>query len=300
MAFLPPAGVEVVVDTGYSTRRREGRAGDERIPAFGYNARVTINILLTNDDGIEAPGIAVLRRAVAGLGEITTIAPDRNTSAVARGITIDRALRLEPREFGDGWPGYACDGTPSDCVRIALLGLDRPTPDIVVSGVNAGGNMGADVTYSGTVGAAFEAALRGLAAIAFSVESREPGWLEEAEPVLRAMVEHVIARRLPRHSMLNVNLPDRPLAGFAGIRPARLGGASCHDRVVLAGAEPGAPSREHFLPCDHPASGEWVDTDFDVVAAGFVAVTPLRYDLLDPRLLADLASWDLDLERIRG
>jgi len=97
---------------------------------------------------------------------VTTIAPDRNTSAVARGITIRRALALQPRTFGGGYDGLACDGTPSDCVRVALLGLRCPVPDLVVSGVNAGGNMGADVTYSGTVGAAFEAALRGHPAVA--------------------------------------------------------------------------------------------------------------------------------------
>jgi 5'-nucleotidase len=259
---------------------------------------VTLQILLTNDDGIDAPGIAVLRRALKGLGDVTTIAPDRNTSAVARGITIDRGLTLEPRRFGDGWAGLACDGTPSDCVRVALLGLECPVPGLVVSGVNAGGNMGADVTYSGTVGAAFEAALRGVPAVAFSVEERAPRWLDEAGPVLRAMVAHVIDRGLPRHSILNVNLPDRPLAAFTGIRPARLGGASRHDRVILAGDD-GDPS-EHYLPCEHPESGEWVDTDFDVVASGAVAVTPLRYDLLDPGLLADLAGWELDLERLRA
>lgn len=278
---------------------------------------MTVEILLTNDDGIQAHGIAVLRRALEGLGHVTTIAPDRNTSAAARGITIDRALRLEQVGFSGGFTGFACDGMPSDCVRVALVGVVNPVPDVVVSGVNLGGNMGTDVTYSGTVGAAFEAALRGYPAIAFSVESREPGWLDEAEPVLRAMVGHVISRGLPRHSVLNVNLPDRPLAEFAGIRPARLGGASCRDRVVLAAASVGGPDagpgagglllghgeqladREYPLPCEHPASGDWVETDFQVVARGCVAVTPLRYDLLDPALLADLATWELDLELLR-
>ena len=198
---------------------------------------MTLQILLTNDDGIHAPGLAVLRAAIDGLGEITTIAPDHNASAVARGITIDRPLHLEPVTFGEGWPGLACDGTPSDCVRIGLLGVRGPAPDLVVSGVNCGANMGADVTYSGTVGAALEAALRGRPALAFSVESHEPGWLAEAAPLLRAMVEHVIARGLPRHSILNINLPDRPLAELAGIHPARLGGASCCDRVFLSGAQ---------------------------------------------------------------
>jgi len=244
---------------------------------------VALQILLTNDDGIDAPGIAVLRRAIDGLGDVTTIAPDRNTSAVARGITVRRPLSLQPRIFGGGYQGFAVDGTPSDCV----------------SGVNAGGNMGADVTYSGTVGAAFEAALRGHPAVAFSVEQLEPGWLDEAAPVLRAMVGHVIERGLPRHSILNVNLPDRPLAEITGIRPARLGGASAYDFVTLAGDDGAAPT-EHYLPCEHPASGEWVETDFDVVAAGAVAVTPLRYELLDAALLSDLAGWDLDLERLRA
>ena len=195
---------------------------------------MTLQILLTNDDGIHAPGLAVLRDAVDGLGEITTIAPDHNASAVARGITIDRPLRLAATTFGESWPGLACDGTPSDCVRIGLLGVRGPAPDLVVSGVNCGANMGADVTYSGTVGAALEAALRGRPALAFSVESRAPRWLAETAPVLRAMVERVIARGLPRHSILNVNFPDRPLDAIAGIRPARLGGASCWDRVFLS------------------------------------------------------------------
>ena len=276
-----------------------GGRGASRGRASARIGPVTLHILLTNDDGIDAPGIAVLRRALDGLGDITTIAPDRNTSAVARGITVRRPLSLSPHAFGDGFSGLACDGTPSDCVRIALLGLRCPVPGLVVSGVNAGGNMGADATYSGTVGAAFEAALRGHPAIAFSVEETEPGWLDEAVPIIRSVVGHVVERGLPRHSILNVNLPDRPLAEITGIRPARLGGSSAYDYVVLAGADDG-PAGEHYLPCEHPASGDWAETDFEVVASGAVAVTPLSYDLLDPALLADLASWDLDLERLRA
>jgi 5'-nucleotidase len=271
---------------------------------LGYKGPVTLQILLTNDDGLHAPGLAVLRGALDGLGDVWTIAPDHDASAVARGITITRPLRVREERFGEGWSGFTCDGTPSDCVRVALVGVRCPVPDLVVSGVNAGSNMGADITYSGTVGAAFEAALRGFPALAFSVESETPGWLPEAAPVIRAVVGHVIARGLPQHTILNVNLPDRPLAGFTGIHPARLGGASCYDYVVLAaedgrdGAE-GTPT-EYPVLCDHPPSVHGAETDFDVVAAGAVAVTPLSYDLLDPGLLAELASWDLDLEAIRA
>lgn len=261
-----------------------------------YNGTVTFQLLLTNDDGIASPGIAALRRALEGLGQVTTLAPAENSSAVARGVTIDRALRLERTTFGGGYEGFALDGTPSDCVRVALLGVVTPVPDLVVSGINMGANLGADVTYSGTVGAALEAALRGGAGIALSVESREPRWLDEAIPLVRAIVRRAIEYGVPAQTVLNVNLPDAPAAEIRGVRPARLGGASCHDRVTLVGEGAG----EYFVPCDGPVSAPGVDTDFEVVAAGAVALTPLRYDLLDAGLLADLSAWDLDLEAVRG
>jgi 5'-nucleotidase len=264
---------------------------------------VTLQILLTNDDGIDSPGMSALRRAVDGLGDVSTVAPDRNNSAVARGITIGRALHLTHVDFGDGWHGVACDGTPSDCVRVALLGVTTPEPDIVVAGVNLGANLGADVTYSGTVGAALEAALRGKPALAFSVEARDPGWLDEIDPIIRALVERVVRHGLPRHSILNVNLPNLPLDQIGAIRPARLGGASCHDRVVLdgegvAGAH-NLAGREYFLPCEEISAADWADTDLEVVELGSVAVTPMRYDLLDAAMLAELSAWDLDLDGIR-
>jgi 5'-nucleotidase len=261
-----------------------------------YNAGVTLQLLLTNDDGIASPGIAALRRALDGLGAVTTLAPAANSSAVARSITIDRALRVQPAVFGGGFEGLALDGTPSDCVRVALLGVVTPVPDLVVSGINLGANLGADVTYSGTVGAALEAALRGGAGIALSVESREPRWLDEAVPLVRAIVHRAIEYGVPAQTVLNINLPDVPAADIRGVRPARLGGASCHDRVTLAGDGAG----EYFVPCDGPGPAAGFDTDFEVVAAGCVALTPLRYDLLDAELLADLAAWDLDLEAVRG
>jgi 5'-nucleotidase len=255
-------------------------------------------ILLTNDDGIWSPGIAVLREALEGLGDVTTIAPATNTSGVARSITIDRPLSLERVTFGAGWSGVACDGTPSDCVRIGFLGIDEPMPDLVVSGVNLGPNMGSDVTYSGTVGAAFEAALRGRPGIAFSVHSRRPGWLAEAAPLLRRIVARVLSRGLPPYTIINVNLPDAPPEAIAGVRPARLGGISLHDRVFLSGDGDGHVPLAvvPFGVCPDPQL-EPVADDFDVVAQGYVAVTPLRYALLDEALLCDLHSWDLDGER---
>lgn len=275
---------------------------------------MSTRILLTNDDGIDSPGIAVLRQAVEGLGAVTTIAPASNSSGVARSITIDRALHLDSVAFGGGWEGTSCDGTPADCVRVGFLGIDDPLPDLVVAGINMGPNLGSDVSYSGTVGAAFEAALRGRPGIAFSVHSRRPGWLQEAAPLARVIVKRVIAHGLPPCSVLNVNLPDRPLSEVTGIRPARLSGASCHDRVFLSGDGDGhvplsgaslgvvgtPPSSSTRTSQSRDARIGALAVDVDLIAEGYVAVTPLRYDLLDAALLRDLGSWDLEMEHLRG
>ena len=294
-------------------------------------------ILLTNDDGIHASGIAALRRAVEGLGDVLTIAPGANMSAVARSITIDRPLRPRPASFGDGFPGLALDGTPSDCVRVALTGVYGPPPDLVVSGVNLGGNMGVDVAYSGTVAAALEAVVRGLPGLAFSVEEREPGWLDEAVPLLRAIVVQALEHGLPAATALNVNLPDRPLADIRAPRVTRLGGASCHDRLLLmvdgdgrgaaagdgdgreaavdgdgrgdtAGGD-GARSAvdgdghravtEYAVPCDRAPAEHWAATDFEAVAAGHVSITPLTYELFAETALELLSAWELDLDLLR-
>ena len=285
---------------------------------------MTLQVLLTNDDGIRAAGLAALRRALDGLAEVTTIAPLANSSAMARSITIDRTLHLHPTRFGGRYDGIAVDGTPSDCVRIGLLGVAGPTPDLIVSGINLGANLGADVTYSGTVGAALEAALRGKAGIALSVENHHPRWLDGLVPLAAAILREAFRRGLPPQTVLNVNFPDRPLSEIRGVRPAVLGGASCHDRVTLSadgkgrgvksgpaaqpvvvetsegGVAAGLPpqDKEYFVPCDPPAGD--LSTDFDVVAEGYVALTPLRYDLMDQAALAGLADWRFDLAALRS
>jgi 5'-nucleotidase len=293
-------------------------------------------ILLTNDDGIHASGIAALRRAVEGLADVQTIAPGANMSAVARSITIDRPLRPRPASFGDGFTGLALDGTPSDCVRVALTGVYGPPPDLVVSGVNLGGNMGVDVAYSGTVAAALEAVVRGLPGLAFSVEEREPGWLDEAVPLLRAIVAQALEHGLPAATALNVNLPDRPLADIRAPRVTRLGGASCHDRLILAvdgdgrgtaagktdgpgaatadgdgraaasggsdgrGTAAGGAVTEYAVPCDRAPAEHWAATDFEAVAAGHVSITPLTYELFAETALELLSAWELDLDLLRA
>ncbi len=187
----------------------------------------------------------------------------------------------------------------------------------MVSGVNLGGNMGVDVAYSGTVAAALEAVVRGLPGLAFSVEERTPGWLDEAVPLLRAIVAQALEHGSPTATALNVNLPDRPLADIRAPRVTRLGGASCHDRLLLAadgdarvaiadgdardasgdGAE---AAREYAVPCDRAPAEHWAATDFEAVAAGHVSITPLTYELFAETALELLSVWELDLDLLRA
>ena len=262
-----------------------------------YNAGVTLQLLLTNDDGIASPGIAALRRALDGLGEVTTLAPAANCSAVARGITIDRALRLERTRSATAsraWPSTV--RRPTACAW-RCSGSSTPVPDLVVSGINLGANLGADVTYSGTVGAALEAALRGGAGIALSVESREPRWLDEAVPLVRAIVRRAIDVRCP-----GAQRPQREPARPAGGRDPRRAARAPRRRELSRPRHAGRRGRGRVLRAraTAPPTVPGVDTDFEVVAAGCVALTPLHYDLLDAELLAGLAAWDLDLEAVRG
>ena len=274
----------------------DGLAGN---PALGSaKARVSVKyngamrILLTNDDGIESPGLAVLRQALDGLGEISTIAPLRNHSAVARSITIDRGLTVTRQRFGDGFTGHGVDGTPVDCVRIAVLGVVAEAPEMIVSGINLGGNLGTDVTYSGTVGAALEGALRCLPGVAFSIDSREPRYLDDVVPAVRSVLQRVIANGLPPQTVLNVNLPDRPPDEIGGVRVTRLGGASCADSIFIEGQN--GSGRTFHLACERPDDAAWPHSDFEALQDGFVSLTPLRFNLVDQHALAVVSRWDFE------
>lgn len=261
-----------------------------------------MHILITNDDGIDSPGLLALKRALDPLGEVSIIAPDGNRSATARSITIRRPLHVEERRLADGSMGFATDGTPVDCVRFAVLGLlDDRVPDIIVSGINHGLNLGDDVTYSGTVAAALEGVLLGWPSIAVSQQAtnREHWDTGTATYDFRAvaafvacLVPIVADPQFPRHMLLNVNAPGEEPERVRGARATRLGRRIYDDRLQLQGVVDG---RHRYLiygenPGHHPEPG----TDFAAIEEQMISITPLHFDLTDTDGVARLDALDLN------
>ena len=260
-----------------------------------------LNVLLTNDDGIEAEGLQTMRRALAEVEDVrlAVIAPDGNRSAMARSITTRRPLWVAEVPFADGTIGYATDGTPVDCVRLASLGLvEGFSADLVVSGINHGANLGDDITYSGTVAAALEGVVLGLPAIAVSQQSgaraldyRFDGGFgfEVAATFVARLVEGIEEVPLPARTLLNVNVP----AGDPqGVEVASLGKRIYRDELKLEHEEP--HRRRYWIYGADPGFHDEPGTDLAAVAAGRIAVTPIHFDLTDRPSLEALRRFDLE------
>jgi 5'-nucleotidase len=248
-----------------------------------------LRVLLTNDDGIEAEGLQALRRALVALPGVTlaVVAPDGNRSATARSITFRRPLWVTEVPFDDGTHGFACDGTPVDCVRLAALGLiDGFEADVVVSGINHGANLGDDITYSGTVAAALEGVMLGLPAVAVSQAASED--FTAAAAFTARMVEQLDDVPLAEGTLLNVNVPaGHPL----GVEVARLGKRVYRDELTLVEEEDGR--RRFRIYGDSPVHDDEPGTDLAAVSAGRIAVTPLHFDLTASHGLDELRAYDL-------
>ena len=244
-------------------------------------------ILLTNDDGVYSEGIRLLARALEPLGEVVVVAPDREQSATGHSLTLHRPLRMQQLEESV----YSVDGTPTDCVNLAVLWLlkDRP-PDLIVSGINFGFNLGDDVTYSGTVSATFEGTLLGIPSLAFSQEVAEGFSFERGVSVARDFLEVLTAEKLPQDLLLNVNIPA---GDIRGVRLTRLGNR-VYKQVVVEKVDP--RGRNYFWIAGTPEWQEEEGTDHAAVSAGYVSVTPLHLDLTDYR---GLESYDWLLDRLR-
>lgn len=249
-----------------------------------------MKILVTNDDGYLALGIRTLEAAAARIGDVQVVAPDREQSAASHSLTLHFPLRVRHAESG----AFLVTGTPTDCVMLALGELLADRPDIVLSGVNHGGNLGDDVLYSGTVAAAMEATILGIPSIALSYTGKNAEDLSGWGDVLVGLLRQLLLREdFPAETLLNVNLPGVPPERVEGIKVTTLGRRAYVGSLTRA-ADPNG--REYFW-IGGGESKWWgnPDSDFRAVHEGFISVTPLHLDLTNYRLLENLARWDLKL-----
>lgn len=249
-----------------------------------------MRILLANDDGYQAKGLRTLARTLSDLGEVTVVAPDRNRSGASNSLTLDSPLRVEQVEAGL----YYVNGTPTDCVHLAITGLLESEPDMVVSGVNHGANLGDDVLYSGTVAAAMEGRFLGLPAIAVSLVSDDDANFETASVVARRLIEQMIADPLPRDTILNVNVPDVGLEALTGTEVTRLGFRHKSEPVIRERDPKNRPI--YWIGPAGPEQEAGPGTDFHAIAQGRVSVSPIKVDLTDHASIEPLSAWLRALE----
>jgi 5'-nucleotidase len=246
-------------------------------------------ILVTNDDGIRAEGIKALAAGMAHLGKVIVVAPENEQSATSHAITLDRPLRI--KDYGND--KYGVSGTPADCLLMAVQGILCEKPDIVVSGINHGPNLGEDVMYSGTVAAAIEGFLMGISSIAFSITSWDPVSFDAASSIASKLTSKMLEGMEDETLLWNVNIPAIPLKKIEGIRLSSLGSRVYNDAVIkqtdprgkecywIGGGEPGWKKEKH--------------SDFCAITDGYVSLTPLMVDMTDRKRMSDLAKWDLNL-----
>ena len=246
-------------------------------------------ILITNDDGVTSPGLLALKQALETVGDVTVFAPDRNWSAAGHSKTMHKPLRISRVKLADGSPAYTTNGAPSDCVGLALLGAIPNLPDLVVSGINQGGNLGHDITYSGTVAGAMEAVVGGIPSIAVSLDAREWSDFCAVTDVVVSLARRILADGLPTNTFLNVNAPPLPSDEVKGVLVTRLGQRVYRDVLVQREDPQGRP---YFWIGGEPPTGIVEDgTDYGAVARGYISVTPLSMDMTDVKFMQQLGQW---------
>ncbi len=259
-----------------------------------------MHILLTNDDGVSAPGLLALKQALAPLGRVTVVAPSRNYSAAGHRKTMHKPLRIDETQLSDGSPAWVCSGAPSDCVALALLGFVKEKIDLVVSGINPHPNLGQDVTYSGTVTAAIEAVIAGRPGMAVSTatggalaatggalaEARSSGDFEIAAQAAARLVAMIAQHGLPSNTLLNVNVPPAPIKG---VRVTRQGWRVYRDELVERRDPRGRPY--YWIGGERPGGIAEEGTDFWALEQGYVSVTPLQLDLTAYNAMGAVEAW---------
>lgn len=248
-----------------------------------------MNILLTNDDGIFAPGLAALYTHLAPDHSVAVIAPDYEQSAVGHGITLNQPLRARKVSVPNAFEGYAVSGTPADCIKFGVLELLKTKPDLVISGINPGANVGVNINYSGTVAAAKEATLYGIMAIAVSIHSRQVESYDAAAVFIAQLAQDVYARGLPFGTFLNVNIPNLPLAEIAGVQFSRLD-MDFFPEYIEKRTDP-RERTYYWQGCDSLPQGKSIDIDGSALCKDFISITPIKCDQTDYDVLETMQDW---------
>ncbi len=253
-----------------------------------------MHILVTNDDGVMAPGLLALVIEMRKVGDVSVLAPDRNWSAAGHVKTLHRPLRAKPVTLADGSPALASDGAPSDCVALALMGVIEKPVDLVVSGINPNANIGHDITYSGTVTAAMEAVINGVPGVAVSLDAPEHnrGTLDygPAAAAARKVIETMIKLPFARDILLNVNVPYLPEDEIKGFRPTRQGLRIYRDELIRREDPRGKPY--YWIGGEAPTGVDESGTDFGDLKAGYVSISPIQLDMTAYRVLEEIKSWE--------
>ncbi len=253
-------------------------------------------ILVTNDDGISSSGLLALKQGLEPLGEVLVLAPERNWSATSHAKTMHKPLRITALTLADGSQGHSCSGSPTDCVAMAMGGALGAKPDLVVSGINTGHNLGIDITYSGTVACAMEATILGVPGVAVSSchPSRAQGDMAEIQrlsaEVARSVAQRVLSNGLPAQTLLNVNIPGLPAGEIQGVRVTRMGGRRYDIHAVIERDDPyGRPY--YWLGGSHAIDEDDLAGDVGAVKHGYISVTPITLDMTNYDFLTHLDEW---------
>lgn len=245
-------------------------------------------ILISNDDGILSPGLHALVRAVADLGQVWVVAPDREQSAVGHSITIAEPIRLMDMTVGGAYRSFAVSGSPADCVKLALTELLPETPGLVISGINRGENTGISIIYSGTVSAATEGAINGIPAMAVSLDSFTHEDFGPSAAIARRAAQQIMIEGLPQSTLLNVNVPALPTERIRGIKVIRQGQGRFKETFLKRNDPRG---RVYYWMDGHKLPLNETDTDGTALTEGFVAVTPIHFDLTNHAALSKVSTW---------
>lgn len=244
------------------------------------------NILVTNDDGIAAPALDVLKESLSSIGEVTIVAPNAPKSAAGNSLTLHKPVRVA--EIAER--KYSVSGTPADCVRVGVLTLMDDRVDLVVSGINDGANLGDDVSYSGTVAAAREASLLGIPSIASSLVNEGNGWFDTAAGITARVAREILRNGIPERTLLNLNIPDMP--DVASVRICRLG-IRVYERKVRERVDPAG--RKYYWIIGEKIDGVAEEgTDFKAIRDGCASLTPLGLDHTDIEFARELVNWNLN------